>query len=103
MQLLELDDGQTSLELSADELEKVLFTLSVLPDFRREPRASYELVCVLGSELILANDWDEPSLLSRDTFGAALLRALAGSESLKTTFLSLKKGRGTTHRAVSRS
>lgn len=82
MQLLELDDGQASLELRPDELDEVLLSLCVLPGFSRHRRASYEVVRVLGSELVIASDWDEPCLLSRDATGANILRAIAIGESL---------------------
>jgi hypothetical protein len=79
MQLLELDDGQASLELSAAELARVIAFLRGCGGFRRQRRASYDLVRVLGSELILTNDWDEPSLVSRDAAGTKILRAIAGA------------------------
>jgi len=82
MQLLELDGGQASLELSATELGEVIASLRALGGFRRQKRASYDLVRVRGSELILTNDWDEPSLLSRDAEGAGILRTIAKAASL---------------------
>jgi hypothetical protein len=77
MQLLELDDGQASLELRTDELESVIASLRGFGGFRRRRRASYDLVRARGSEFVLTNDWDEPCLLSRDAEGSQILRDIA--------------------------
>ena len=77
MQILELGDGQVSLELAPTDLAEALEALRRFGSVRREEKATYDVLHLPDAQIILENEWDAPCLLSVNKRGAAILRSLA--------------------------